>query len=263
MSDEIEKVEQAPEQEAEKAEPTVEVEPTTNEGEGNTGNVDPVSIQAARFAYIEHLGKVMDDGVVTPDELNDIAMCKSQVLVELVGLIDFTSKLPADSPLKKAAAALEKHLYKCYEKTDRIQLEARSMANLTRYRKDVEHALYGANGEFRKEPFQGFFQTYTDDSLMPGNNIINLKGLGLSVGSVGMLSQLINSPGETLKAQLPNLLEEFTSKITGGEQTQAGQFFNTLLTNLSGLKSERSMLDALEGKNITANLLSLVGGKGL
>ncbi len=263
MSDAEEKIEQTPEPEIEKTEPVAEVQPTENEGETKDVGMNPISVQAARFAYIDQLDKVFDDGAVSESELNDIALCKSQVLVELVGLIDHVATLPSDSPLKKAADVLEKHLYKCYEKTDRIQAKARAKAIETKYLKDVTHELQGNPDEKTRRMMQGWAQIFSDNTMMPTNNVINLTGLGLSTGSIGMLSQFINNPSETLKAQLPNLLEEFTSKITGGEKTQAGQFFNTLLNNLTSLKSERSMIDALEGRNMAANLLSLVGGKGL
>ncbi len=264
MSEE-EKVDQVPavEPEAEKTEPVEEVVANSNETEVKDEGMNPISIQAARFAHIEHLGKILDDGEVTEDELNDVALCKSQVLVELVGLIDYTSTLPANSPLRQAAGVLEKHLYKCYEKTDRLQAAARTRAIETRYLKDIKHELQGNPEEKAEQERKISALIFSDQSMMPANNVINLSGLGLTTGSIGMLSQFINSPSETLKAQIPNLLEEFVSKVTGDEKSQAGQFFNSLLKGLSALKGERAMTDALEGKNLAANLLSLVGGKGL
>ncbi len=220
--------------------------------------VNPIASQAARFAYIEKLGKSLDEYNATDDDMDIISSCKSQVLVELVYVIDFASKLPEDSPLKKAAEVLEKHLYNCYEKTDRIQANARRKNIESRYHKDISQEMYEEQPKFNRQ--QGII---TDESILPECNVINLKGLGLTGGGIALLTQLIGSPQETLKAQMPDLVEELNGKVTEEEQMSAGKFITQLLTNLAGLKSEKSMLDALEGKSSIANVMALVGGHGL
>lgn len=234
----------------------------SDEENSNTNEENPVAIQAARYAYISNLESriLSDDESVSDNDLMDVNNCKSQVLVELVSVANYASELPADSPQKKAAEVLMKHLYKCYEKTERMQERTRAAREKTKYINDVKQVA------FEDLPRQYYLQQrniITDAQLMPNSNVIDLTGLGLSTGSVAMLSQLIKNPSESIKAQLPDLIDELGKRLTGEDKKVSDTYIGKLLTELSTHKTEKAMFDVLEGNNIAAHVMALAGGKSL
>lgn len=227
----------------------------------------PIALQAARYAYLEQLeSRIFDDETIEAEEVGLVDMCKSQVLLELVCVADYVAQLPSDSAQKKAADVLLSHLYKCYDKANTMQQRARSTERETRYLKDVEHEAFSSTGSHHRQQQQDMLHMggiVTDRQLMPTANVINLTGLGLSGGSLAVLTQLINNPTETLKAQLPDLIEELGARLTGEDKMSAHQFIGRLLTDLTGLKNVNAMTNALEGRNIAVNMLAMATGKGL
>lgn len=224
----------------------------------------PIALQAARYTYLEQLeSRVFDDETIDDNEVALVNTCKSQVLLELVCVADYVTQLPADSPQKKAADVLLNHLYKCYEKVHNMQQRARDTERETRYLKDVAHESFSGTAQNRQKSASFADNVITDRQLLPNTNVINLAGLGLTGGSLAMLTQLINNPTETLKAQLPDLIDELGSRLAKDDKTSAYQFIGQLLTDLTGLKNIKAMTNALEGRNIAVNMLSMATGKGL
>ena len=234
--------------------------PADNHENPSINEEHPVALQAARYNYISHLENLIlsEDESVSENDMMDVDNCKAQVLIELVSVAAYTSQLSADNPQKKAADALMKHLYKCYDKTQGMQEKIRAAREKTRYMKDVKQViLEDLPKRYSKQ------NIVTDDQLLPKNNVINLAGLGLGTGYIAMMEQLINNPRELIKAQMPNLIDELSGKITGSDKKISDTYIGKLLLDLSGYKNEKSMIDALEGKNITGNILALAGGKSL
>lgn len=247
------------------------VESVKNEGVGpqENGHIETaIELQAARYAYIENLERrIMADGFVEQGELEDAMNCKAQVLLELVAVEDYASKLSKDDPSLLAVGVLKDHLYKCYNKTekmrDRLAQERQRKImekhyeefNFQTSRRRVDDYIYREKIFERNSKFGGVIH---DNDMLPKNNMINLAGLGLSAGSLGMLSQLIKNPSETIKAQMPDLLTEFAAKITGQDKETITGFIGDLTTGLNALKSAKAMTDALEGLGSMAKMLSAI-----
>lgn len=218
---------------------------------------DAIRLQAARYAYIEKLeNRLASDEQLSPNDLNDVMHCKAQVLLELVGVSSYAAQMPADSPNRKAVDVLIKHLYKCYDKTE--NLRAKIMKNVQDKRSKKQWEEY----TLLARPHDKFF-IYRDEFLLPKNNVINLTNVGLTAGTAGMLSSLIKSPSESVKAQMTDLVEEFAAKITGTDKETTHKFITNLLDGLTKLKNTKSMISVLEGIDSFANLLSLKNGNAI
>lgn len=266
MSEEIEEkqeVETSEHQEAEYS-GTAEVENSAEMAEKQQSDAveqteNAIKIQAARYAYIEKLeNRLAGNERLTPNDLNNVLHCKAQVLLELVGVSNYVAEMPASSPNRKAAEVLIKHLYKCYDKAENLRSKIISTKNDKRGKHQWEDYRY------RMLKNQNVFSpVFTDEILLSQNKVINLSKTGLTAGTTGMLSQLINNPSECIKAQMPNLIAEFASKITGTDKETTSKFITSLLNGLTQLKNTKSMTDVLEGVNTFANLLTLKNGNAL
>ncbi len=250
------------------AEQTAEtVTPTENENTASqsTGHIESaVELQAARYAYIENLERrIMADDFVEQGELEDAMNCKAQVLLELVAVEDYASKLGKDNPSLPAIGVLKDHLYKCYNKTEKMrdrlaQERQKQLLGKQHEEYDYQQRHNTINLEYpellrNKQYNFGVFQD-------KNNNMINLTGLGLSAGSVGMLSQLIKNPSESIKAQMPDLITEFASKVSGQDKEAINGFIGSLTAGLNTFKSVKAMTDALEGVGQMAKMLSALKG---
>lgn len=218
---------------------------------------DAIRLQAARYAYIEKLeNRLASDEQLSPGDLNDVMHCKAQVLLELVGVSSYAAQLPDNSPNRKAVDVLIKHLYKCYDKTENLRAKIMKNAQDKRSKKQWEEYTLLAR------PLDKSF-IYRDEFMLPKNNVINLTNVGLTAGTAGMLSGLIKNPSESIKAQMPDLIEEFASKITGTDKETTHKFITNLLDGLTKLKNTKSMTSVLEGIDSFANLLSLKNGNAI
>ncbi len=247
--------------ELETADVTAEEKERENENENTPEKEEKaINLQAARYAYIGNLeSKILaDDESVSENDLMDVCNCKSQILVELVSVANYAEHLPADSPHKKASEVLTKHLYKCYEKIERVQERVRRAREKSKYMADVKQV--GFEELPRRQASQNII---TDEQLMPNRNVINLTGIGLTTGYIAMLSQLISNPVESIKAQMPNLIEELQKRLTGDDKIASDNYIGKLLTEMTGLKTEKAMTNALENSNLTAHIMSMVGGKSI
>ena len=185
---------------------------------------DAIRLQAARYAYIEKLeNRLASDEQLSPNDLNDVMHCKAQVLLELVGVSSYAAQLPSDNPNRKAVDVLIKHLYKCYDKTE--NLRAKIMKNVQDKRSKKQWEEY----TLLARPTDKFF-IYRDESI---------------------------------KAQMPDLIEEFAAKITGTDKETTHKFITNLLDGLTKLKNTKSMTSVLEGIDSFANLLSLKNGNAI
>lgn len=236
-----------------------EKEETAQSENQNTSEADKlINIQAARYMQISNLeSNVFNDDMITNDEVNRISFCKSQVLLELVRVEDYVSKMPADTPYKKAAEVLLKHLYKCYDKVDKMQNRAREQAQQTRYKKDVRHELLNTEAQLRR---LNAGMAVDDSSLLPSANTINLQKMALPAGATSMLAQFINNPVASLKSQMPDLIEEMDNKLSETDKLNSEKIISTLIVGLARFKNEKQMANALEGTNLAGNILSIISG---
>ncbi len=218
---------------------------------------DAIRLQAARYAYIEKLeNRLAAEEHLTVNDISDVIHCKAQVLLELVGVSGYASQMPADHPNRLAVDTLVKHLYKCYDKAENLRDKIIKNINKKRSKKQWEElTLLG--------PKHDKFYIYRDEFLLPQNNVINLTNVGLTAGTAGMLSQLIKNPAESIKAQMPDLIEEFAAKITGTDKETTHKYITGLLEGLSKLGNAKSMTSVLEGIDTFANLLSFKHGNTL
>lgn len=222
--------------------------------------------QSSQFRYLEQLDNALTeegDANVTDFDFDNALNCKAHVLLELVALADYTTKLSADNPNQKAAEVLTNHLYKCYDKAERIREKIASRRNYLKGRKQRDEFVYSQLYQNMKDApsdvnslFAAFGVVF-DRDINPDNKVINLTGSSLSGGSLDMVKQLIKHPSESIKAQLPDLISEYTSKVTGIDKEKVDGFFDVLLKGLTALKNPKSMNAALEGINAVTNLLSL------
>ncbi len=246
-------------EETKAAEASAAVESTENQ-KTESGNVseealNAIRLQAARYAYIEKLeNRLANEEHLTPRDINDVIHCKAQVLLELVGVSGYAAHISADSPNRMAVDTLIKHLYKCYDKTEQLRDKIMKNINQKRSKKQWEDFT------LLSRPHDKFY-IYRDEFLLPQNNVINLTNIGLTAGTAGMLSQLIKNPSESIKAQMPDLIEEFASKITGTDKETTHKYINSLLEGLSNLKNPKSITAVLESIGSLTTMLSLKHGK--
>ena len=241
-------------------------ETKTAEAEQPTAGETAIEIQAARFSYIENLERrIMADNFVEQGELDDATHCKTQVLLELVAVEGYASKLGPNDPSQKSIGVLREHLYKCYNKTEKMRERLVKERNKNLMGKHYEEFDYQTNRRPKNMAEAMPFWIQTNKSgfnIMhdQNSNIINLSGLGLSAGSMGMLSQLIKNPAESIKAQMPDLITEFASKVTGKEKQDVTNFITELTNGLNNLTSVKAMGEALEGVGTMVKMLSAIKG---
>ncbi len=248
--------------EAEKTIEQAEQSTEFTETESSKDDVNLIQNQAARFAYIEQLErKINTDAFSENGEFLDIMQCKSQILVELVGVADYLDKMPADSPHRQAADILLKHLYKCYDKTESMYEKIASDRSKKRTERQMTDTIF--SNAYRDEQIRRQMALLDDGDIFPTDRLINLSGIGLSAGSLGMVTQLIDSPTESIKAQLPDLIEEYTSKLTGTDLSGIHKKIGTIVEGLSALKNPQSMVNALENPNLISNVMSMMSGNSL
>ena len=246
------------------AETTVSAENENTEASSTAHIESAVELQAARYGYIENLERrIMADDFVEQGELDDAMNCKAQVLLELVAVEDYASKLGKDSPELKAIGVLREHLYKCYNKTEKMRDRlAQERQKRLLGKQHEEYDYQQRHGTIQIEyPKMLRNRNFGFDVMQDkNNNMINLTGLGLSAGSMGMLSQLIKNPAESIKAQMPDLIMEFASKVTGEDKETITGFIGELTAGLNTFKSAKAMADALEGVGKMAKMLSAIKG---
>lgn len=221
-------------------------------------SADALKLQAARYLYIEKLeNRLSAQDNLTSYDLNDIMHCKAQVLLELVGVSGYISKMPADSPLRKAADVLLKHLYKCYDKTESLREKVMRNRQGKRSQKQWEEYTYSLSERNRRSGI------VYDEMLLPPSNVIDLTQAGLTAGTLGLITQFIQNPSASIKAQMPELISEFASKITGEDEETTHKYITSVLEGLTKLKKHKSMSDVLEGVSTFTNLLGLNNGNAL
>lgn len=213
-----------------------------------------VETQASQYQYIESLeNRIFADNAVDENELNDAAFCKSQVLLQLVCVESFAAGLQTDDPRRTVVDTLLSHLYKCYDKTEKVRSKAAAEKFQTDYQKQI-------GAERVKERHER--NIMADDYLMPRNNHISLMIPGMSIASIGLLKELVENPQERVKAQLPDLIEELGVKMTPDQKEFANLWTGKLVDELGKFKGAKAMMNALEGNNIMTALKQLAGGKG-
>lgn len=228
-----------------------------------------IQSQAQRYAYIEKLEGLLDtnpNGEASFADFTNVLHCKTQVLLELVSVAGYVSTLPADSPQHKAADVLMSHLYKCYDKTEKLREKMLSHHQYMRNRRQRDAWFFSLENqeELRRpyvenNPLAGAFGAYMGGIAkdLPGSKRINLVDIARSTGSTAILNDLIRHPSELIKAQMPDLISELYAKATDTDKETANKYIHGLLENLTALKKPKSMNDALEGINAFSNLLAM------
>lgn len=263
----------APQEEEKKETPETvqELAPEADkEAEAGTASAkNAIQLQAQRYAYIEKLESLLDysaDVDVNMNDFNNVLHCKTQVLLELVSVAGYVATLPANDPQKKAADVLMSHLYKCYDKTEKLREKMLHKKYYMHSRKQRDAFFYSVSyQDFLNQPYEennplaGAFGKFMGAVVqdLPPDKRIHLAGIARSTGSTDLLTDLIRHPSSSIKAQMPNLITELYAKATDTDRQTANSYIQGLISNLTTLKNTKSMSDALEGVNAVSNLLTI------
>lgn len=251
---EIEEVQ--PETEVEKEPETQAVEAVENNEEKK--EVSPVDVQAMQYQYLLKLEKeVFADGEVSSSEFQNICFCKAQILAQLVSVEAYARDLPEGATGKKAIEALREHLYKAYDRAEKLREKAARERRETKYKDQLADSFFGTNKRYRDiEPDFG----KVDDSKIK----IALMQLAPGLAAAIEMKKLIENPSERIKSMMGNLLGEFDTKATDAEKSSSAKWVENLVTSLSGMTNVPNMLKALEGNNIATSLIkNVIGSKGV
>lgn len=217
------------------------------------GLTDLVKAQAIQYQYIERLeNEIFSDGRVDENEVQNVSFCKSQVLLQLVSIESFAAGLDAKDPRRTAVDALLSHLYKCYDKTEKLRSKAQAGKFQSDYEKEVAEEKFGCR---RRRPV-------TDEMLKPTDRHIHLMVPAISLAGMSFLKDFLTNPEERIKAQMDDLIEEFQTKTSSEEKDFSKLWSESLVSELSKIKGVQSMIHALEGKNIIPTVKQMAGSKG-
>ena len=246
-----------------------------------------INHQALQSQYVEKLEKLLLKEDITPHDIQNVEFCKAELLAQFLGTVSFSASLSNSDERKKAADALSSHLSKLYGKTAKLKEKLALKANNESVGKDVMEAKF-SNKEYAvvTDEMMGYDikkicllvgtafaaivvdpklrAAATDPKANMAMKMMNSKQAGSSKtkGSLfSLISEFVNSPEKRLNAQLPDLLKEFNQKTTDDEKNKFSNWANTLVTVLSKLVVNNSILNALQGKDLSKIMGNIFGSK--
>lgn len=239
-------------QEAEnKAEEKVDEKETVAEEKRESENVaaQTVQHQALQSQYIDKLISSLSKDDITPEDVQNVEFCKSEILSQLLGMTAFSMGLDKADQRKLAVDAVTSHLTKLYAKTAKLKEELARRQIKTVERIDVMEAKFGSGK-------QG---VVTDEMLQPDFKTVQLALLTSIPGLSKALSlkDLVTNPTARLKSLLPDLLTEFDQKTSADDKQSYAQWANLLVEGLSAYSSKGAMLTALQGKGLSKMMKQL------
>lgn len=244
--------------EKEETQQVVEVSRSNDEMSANDNmGVQLVRQQALQSQYIEKLEKLLLKDEITAQDMQNVEYCKAELLSQFLGATSFSSSLADTDGRKKAAEILSSHLGNLYAKTAKLKEKLAKKEALSIIQNDVSETKFGASSTK--------YRTITDNMLSP-----DLKNISILAGSLTALifektplKNLVNNPKTRLTAMLPDLMEEFEQKTTSDEKESFLKWANVLSTGLSKLGSVKSMMSALQGKDISKIMGKLMDSKNI
>lgn len=216
-----------------------------------------INQQALQSQYIEKLEKLLLKDEITEQDIQNVEYCKAELLSQFLGATSFSTSLGDTDIRKKAADALSSHLGSLYAKTTKLKERLAQKGALSVIRNDVDEARFGASVDR--------YRTVTDDMLM-----LDLKKISLVTASVSAfifektpLKNLIDNPKTRLSAMLPDLMDEFNQKTSSEEKESFSKWASMLTTGLSKLGSVKSIMNALQGNDVSKIMGKIMDSKDI
>ncbi len=271
----------------------VDVDLSLKKDEKDSESLLLINQQALQSQYIEKLEKLLSKDDVTDQDIKNVEFCKAELLAQFLGVISFSSTLSNTDGRKKAADVLSSHLAKLYSKATKLKEKLARKADLGVLGNDVMETKFGASkpdvvtddmlaGRDLKKVcillaggFAMIFSnpTYREAAMNPSaetrskalamvkaQNATQNSGTGTLFS---VLTDLVSSPEKRLTAQLPDLLDEFNQKVVGEDRNQFTNWAESLVTGLSNLGGKNSILNALQGKDMSKIMGNLMGSKNI
>ncbi len=246
------------EAEKEETQQVVEVSRSNDEMSANDNmGAQLIRQQALQSQYIEKLEKLLLKDEITEQDMQNVEYCKAELLSQFLGVTSFSSSLADTDARKKAADILSSHLGNLYAKTAKLKEKLAKKEALSIIQNDVSETKFGASSTK--------YRTITDNMLTPDLKNISILASSLTafVFEKTPLKNLVNNPKTRLTAMLPDLMDEFEQKTTSDEKESFLKWANVLTTGLSKLGSVKSMMSALQGKDISKIMGKLMDSKNI